>query len=305
MVNLQGNSRVALYTAFYPGVESYIRPWYSSVLMQTDRNFDLWISVDALSADAVQKAAETTIAATWLYGGSSASPATLRQAALDLLTERYGLIVLVDADDILEPTRVEAAREYLCGHEIAGCALRLIDQHGCDLRRVFSPAPASRPDALLPTRNVFGLSNSAYRAEILRRCLPIPEHCVLIDWLLATRAWSLNADFGFDYTPRMHYRQHATNIASVLGPFTETQVLTAARRVVDHYRCVLTNSWGMSRDRKQQLEAARDHTGQFYRAMVLSPSCLHEYVTALNRLTPEYVWWWHVAHSQLEGIWKN
>lgn len=297
--------RVALYTTFYPGAERYIHPWYRSVMAQTDRQFDLWISLDALSAGTAQKAADTEIAATWLHGGRGASPAAIRQAALGLLTERYDLIVLVDADDILEPTRIEAAREYLRDHEIAGCALRLIDQYGCDLQRIFSPAPASRPEALLPTRNVFGLSNSAYRAESLRRCLPIPEHCVLIDWLLATRAWSLNGDFGFDYIPRMHYRQHAANIAGVLGPFSEAQVLTAARRVLDHYRCVLTNCWGMSRDRKQQLEAARDRAGQFYRAMVLSPTRLHEYVSALNKLTPEYVWWWQVAHSQLENIWKN
>jgi hypothetical protein len=45
--------RLAVYTTVYPGAEPYLSAWYQSVLRQIDRNFDLYVSLDSLSAEAV------------------------------------------------------------------------------------------------------------------------------------------------------------------------------------------------------------------------------------------------------------
>ena len=39
-------STIALYTAVYPDAAPFLDAWYASVEAQTDRDFDLWISLD-------------------------------------------------------------------------------------------------------------------------------------------------------------------------------------------------------------------------------------------------------------------
>jgi hypothetical protein len=83
----------------------------------------------------------------------------------------------------------------------------------------------------MPLRNAFGLSNTAYRCDLLRRCLPIPASAWAVDWFLATRAWLLGATIEADPVVRMDYRQHGANMASVRPPFDEARVRVDADRV--------------------------------------------------------------------------
>ena len=295
----------ALYTTFYPGVERYLHAWWKSVQAQTDREFDIWIGLDAMNSEDAEAAMGARVKANWLPFGSGSTPANIRQEAFALLTQQYKSIVLVDADDVLCPTRVEAGRQALSKAGVGGCALRLIDDKGSDLGGVFAPRRAMQWETFLIRHNVFGLSNTAYRAEVLRQCLPLPANCILIDWLLATRAWALGEDLSFDYTPRMFYRQHANNTAGVLAPFTEAQVLVACSRVLSHYQCALESPWLLPRRQREALTDAQSRVDQFRRSIERSPAVLNKYVIALNGLPSEYVWWWCVAHADLESIWKN
>ena len=42
----------------------------------------------------------------------------------------------------------------------------------------------------------------------------------------------------------------------------------------------------------------------FHATVAHSADTLARYVEALNQLTPDYVWWWCVAHPCLEEIWR-
>ena len=298
--------RLALYTTVYPGVEPYLADWYQSVQRQTDKDFDLYIGVDSLRPEEITEAIGGLPLATLLPNTPGTSSAQIRTAALERLVDKYDVVVLVDSDDLLHPSRVSAARAALRKHDLAGCALSLIDEHGRDLGLTFGPASKADYDGLLPRYNIFGLSNTAYRTHTLRRCLPVPEDCVLIDWLLATRAWASGAALAFDPAARMSYRQYANNTASVLPPFTAQQILRATQLVVEHYRLLFTTS---------QLEVVVSHQVTlstefrraecFHKAITAKGETLRRYVEALNELKPKYVWWWCVAHPELEDIWKN
>ncbi len=297
--------RTALYTTFYPAAARYFVPWYDSVCSQTDHEFDLWIGLDAISRREAEEYLGRTIPALWMQNDCGGSPADMRNKAFDLLSREYDQIVLTDADDVLERTRVEAAQRELAVNEIAGCALRMIDKEGRDLKRIFTPDENSSIDEILPRHNVFGLSNSAYRAELLARCLPVPPDCILIDWLLATRAWSLGARLSFDYVPRMYYRQYEANTAGVLPPFSESQVAISTTRVLTHYSYLLDSDWPLPPKYRKEIEEAQAEAQEFHDAMTSSPRRLTQYVAALNSLQPKYVWWWCVANSALEKLWKN
>jgi hypothetical protein len=298
--------RAALYTVVYPGVESFLPAWYASVRTQTDREFDLWISVDGVLPDAMRGAMGGGDEARWLVAAEGASPAALRSAALDRLTAEYEAVILVDSDDLLEVTRVEAARKGLASADLVGCALRVADMDGTPLGPILTPAEAS-PDwgTLLSRHNVFGLSNTAFRAETLRACLPIPPEAVLIDWLLAVRAWAEGAVLAFDREPRMRYRQHQANTARVLPPFSEGYVLRATDLVAGHYRCLRESVGAIPADRRQRLREAEAAVLTFRRAVRQSPAILRRYVDDLNQLEPQYVWWWCVANPALEAVWSN
>jgi hypothetical protein len=148
------------------------------------------------------------------------------------------------------------------------------------------------------------MSNTAYRCDVLRQCLPLPDHCEIVDWLVATRAWAMGARFAFDPSPRMAYRQYASNIARVLLPFSASQILQATRRVIGHYQCAVEGEQPINGDFGGALREAYARAAVFQRSIDDSET-LAKYAAELNARQPRYVWWWCVAHPELEHLWKN
>lgn len=296
---------LAVYTTVYPGVEPWLPTWADSIAAQTDRRFDLCIGLDALEPDAVQAAAGRPLAAEWMEANPGDTPARIRSRAIEYLAGRYAAVVFVDSDDLLHPSRIAAARLMLDGADVCGCALDIMDPGGRPVGVVFPAPPGADAASLLPRYNAFGLSNTAYRSDTLQHCLPIPDECELVDWLLATRAWSAGARLSFDDTPRMRYRQYPANVAPVLQPFSEGQVVAATARVLAHYRCVLDGGWPVPAGNRRALERERARVAAFDRAARRRPGMLAAYVEALNALPPVVIWWWLVAHPELEAVWSS
>lgn len=297
--------RLSVYTTVYPGVEPYLAVWHESVRNQTDNDFDLYIGLDSVSSDELMNAIGRDPCATLITAAAGSSPAQIRSAALEAMVEKYEAIVLVDSDDVLDPLRVSSARAATQTFDLAGCALRLIDQAGYDLGLTFGPASSTSYDLLLARHNIFGLSNSTYRAHILRRCLPIPPDCVLIDWLLATRASAAGASLTFDFTPRMAYRRHAQNVTALFPPFLPEDILRATQLVLAHYRTVLRDELVEGARYWSRIKMAYHRAALFQHTISNDENKLKRYVGALNELDPVYVWWWCVANPKLEEIWRN
>lgn len=298
--------RLAVYSTWYPGVERFLLEWSRSLANQTDRGFDVWIGVDALDAQREADAVGGLDGARWVVAEPGDTPARVRERAVSRLVQDYSAIVFVDSDDVLFPSRVAAARAALDKHDVVGCAVRIVDEGGRDLGLRFGPPQGADCTELLPRHNVFGLSNSAYRCDVLRRLLPLPSDCVLIDWLLATRAWVLGCDLFFDEEPGMAYRQYGDNVARVLPPFTEAEVMRATERVGQHYRVLLEEpSWTVPSPFRPPLDAARERFTSFEVFILGDSEGRRHYVDALNALPPRYVWWWAVANPELEHIWKT
>jgi hypothetical protein len=296
---------LAVYTTIYPGVEAYLVDWYRSLRQQTDQEFQLWIGLDKLGSESVQNLLGSDLKANWVVGPSGATPAQVRQQALARIVETCSGVVLVDSDDLLYPSRVAAARAALQDSELAGCALCLIDQQGKDLDLTFDLPPQLGPEDVFPRNNVFGFSNSAFRSDLLRRCLPIPAGAVLVDWFLATRAWLLGARLAFDRVPRMDYRQHPTNTARVRFPFSRDQVISDTALVRRHFQLLLAEpTRDFVADRYAALRRVAREIEEFHQHIVLCPAQLNGYVEAFNALHPPPLWWSCVAYPPLGHMWK-
>jgi hypothetical protein len=297
---------LAVYTTIYSGVEPYLSDWFCSLRKQTDHEFELWIGLDGLTSDSIQQLLGTEFEATWVMAAAGATPAEIRDQALTRIAAKCSGVVLVDSDDRMHPTRVEAAKASLEHSDLTGCALRIIDERGESLGRDFSLPAHVAPDEVLPRHNVFGFSNSAIRSEMLRQCLPLPGEAVLVDWVLATRAWLLGARLSFDPVPRMDYRQYSANTARLQYPIHVDQVVSDTALVQQHFRVMLsTLRPEYLRERVTQLESAAIKVDRFRQCIVLDPMRLKSYVEALNVQPPATVWWSTVAYQPLEDMWKS
>jgi hypothetical protein len=297
---------LALYTTVYPAVGPYLGDWYASVRSQTDRDFTLWIALDGMDEQAAARAMGGAVDAVWVPGGPEATVGSIRQSALDELTRGHDAVVLVDSDDVLHPSRVATARGMLRTCDVAGCALRVVDERGHSAGRDFALPGHLAADAVFPRANAYGLSNSAARSDVLRRCLPIPRDAALVDWYLWTRAWLFGARFAFGDRVEMDYRQYGANTARVLGPFSGSQVAEDTERVRHHYRLVLASDLTDALpERLRELKAAAAAVDDFARRVLASPEVLSRYVDGLNRLTNTMVWWQWVANPSLRHLWAS
>jgi hypothetical protein len=280
--------------------------WYHSLRQQTDQEFQLWIGLDQLRRESVQNMLGLGLKANWVMSPEGATIAQIRQKALARIVKASSGVVLVDSDDLLRPTRVAAARAALQTSELAGCALCLMDKHGNDLGLTFDLPSQLEPDDVFPRNNVFGFSNSAFRSDLLRRCLPIPATAVLVDWFLSARAWLLGARLAFDHVPRMDYRQHATNTARVRFPTTREQVISDTGLVRRHFQLLLAEpTTDFIVDRHVALTGVARDIEEFNQRIVLQPTLLERYVEALNVLHPAPLWWSCVAYPALRDMWSQ
>jgi DNA invertase Pin-like site-specific DNA recombinase len=92
-------------------------------------------------------------------------------------------------------------------------------------------------------------------------------------------------------------------VARVVRPFAAADVERATSVVVAHYRAV--RGLAPRPEFQELLEAARERVERFCERIVARPDRLEQYVAALNRIEPQYVWWWCVAHPELEEQWTN
>lgn len=294
--------RLALYTTVYPQMRPYFADWYASLKAQTDRDVDVWIGLDRMTERDVLEMAGEPFAFTPVPDEPGLSVAGLRQKAFAQIAERYFGVIFTDADDWMLPERVAAARADLAAWDASACAMRVVSTDGRDLEQTFTKAPGTTLEDNLLERNVFGLSNTAYRCALLRRLLPIPPGIVLVDWLLATRAWALGARLRFNPAVLMAYRQYEHNTARVLSPFTPEQVLQGTQLALDHYALMLDGETALPEARRASLEAARGRAARFQRVMLAQPQRLEEYIHALNTLPAHHVWWSFVAHPHLTHL---
>ena len=297
---------LSLYTTIYPGVERYLGDWYRSLVNQTDHGFQVWIGLDTVEVDAAKEAMGGDPEATWIPSAPGDTPAQIRQRALTRVVGSCDAVVLVDSDDAMHPSRVASARVLLRTHDLVGCALRLVDERGNDLGASLRLPLDATPEAILPRCNLFGLSNSAFRSDLLRRCLPIPAGVTLVDWFLATRAWLLEARFAFDNETLMDYRQHGGNMVRVVPPFDEAQVTRDTERARRHFRVVQASfPYGAALQRRTDLARVAADVDTFHRQVVMNPERLEQYVQAINALGIAPLWGSSVANPILQHMWTS
>lgn len=295
---------LAAYTVVYPAAMRFLYEFWTSLAPQIGTSVDVHISLDGVAPDEVRMVIGQEAAVRFWPADEGASPAHIRSTVLTELTSVYDGVVLLDSDDILLAGRIDAAVSGLEAADVYGSAMQLVDELGRPIPGgFFAPSSAqiarlgSEPP-LLARLNVFGFSNSAYRSQVLRDCLPVPNSTVLMDWLVASRAHLAGAKFVFDREPRMLYRQYGTNTAVVLPPFTPARIKRDAALVAQHHSLLLEGPHASVRDPGPFAHAAQ-MSGEFLRWLGEGHSSEERASAYAARLSTAeqrgWLWWEHVA----------
>lgn len=300
------SENVALYTTIHPGTRPYLVDWYASLCAQTDLDFDLWIGIDGMSIDEARSAAGGLLNAKWVQAEAGDTPAQVRERAWRALIPHADAVVMVDADDIMCADRVEQARRLIASYDVTACSLCVVDAKGNDLGYVTPPPDIMNAGTVFPDYNVFGLSNSTYRTQVLESCLPIPAEVTFVDWYIATRAWLSNRDLYLDSKVRMAYRQHGENTCEFLPPYSAEGVQRTTHAVRKHFQTVTAHlPPSACQQRVSQVRYAADRVERFINTVLSSSERLERYVSELNQTDPNPMWWASVAHPKFEYLWTK
>ena len=142
-----------------------------SVRAQTDQGFDLWVSLDGLRPEQAVAAIGLDPGARWSIADAGSSPAALAARHAGAIgerpTRRWSSPTATTSSRLPGSS---GARAGSAGADVVGVRARIIDEAGRDLGSGVRAGGAAARLGAAPRRgyNVFGLSNSAYRSEVLR-----------------------------------------------------------------------------------------------------------------------------------------
>lgn len=295
----------AVYTTVFPNALPFLAEFADSLEEQSDRDFDLFIGLDRLTREEVEQYFGRQITG-WFDHRNDDTPGTLRSRAFQTISDSYDLVVLVDSDDTLHPQRVEAARRGLREADVYACSLSLVNEEGHQLGfRVAPPTGDLGWKEFLSQVNIFGLSNTAYRSELLMEAGRVDASTGIVDWYLVSLALALGGRLTFDRRELMTYRQYGKSTLETVPPYTMPGTMRAVELARDHYRSIIPVVDGHDKAFGALLRTRQRDVEQF--AHVAEHRGIESYLQRLNEMThrTDELWWWQqIAAPDLEELWR-
>jgi len=289
--------RTAVYTTFYPSMLKYADEFLYSVAEQTDPDFDLWISLDGLEPNQINPA--NKLKPNYYQNQQAQNPIEMRKLALSEISKEYDSVILVDSDDILYPKRVAAAKQGLERYDGYACSLDLVAENGKGLDLKFGTSNQEDWLEFLKNKNVFGFSNSAYRASILKEIIMIPNQTIMMDWLVVLKALvNQNALLYFDGNVHMAYRQYEQNVNNIISPLSKENIFRASNLLLEHHVILKTEL--------DKLEQFQKHFAsiELFLGYIRDDENLANYLKELNSKKQVFYWFEQVAYQELEYLWN-
>ena len=293
----------AIYSTIYPNVEPFLQDWIKSIRRQLDSSFTMWIGVDNYKAKCSEISSALNCKVRWVHAEIGEKPSELRRRVLLKIAVEHDNVILVDSDDMIDPTRVGSAKEQLCDADLVACSMRIVDRGGLDSGYTYKVKKDVGKQFPLLTHH-FGCSNSAWRTAVLKDCLKDGVNGPALDWMLVCRAWLQGARILGDPVVRHSYRQYGDNTALVLPPFGLRCTRTATRIVRNHLES-LNKIEMLPHPVKESLENRLQQVVDFESALKCTTPWFEDYQNALGHFEFPLSWWLFVAHPELDYLWKN
>ena len=206
------NTKVAFLTTIFPTEELFLLDFLNSISKQTYKNFDLIIINDGYDNFHNIKIKYKNLSIIELP--YSSTPAKNREYGINYcIDKKYNILIFGDSDDYFSNNRVELLLSMLKDNEIVVNDVSLFDDNGVYetmyiSNRIDDGSKVSYN--YIKNKNIFGLSNTAVRVNILNR-VKFDKDMVAIDWFLYKELLKKGCIAMFTNKAITYYRQHADN----------------------------------------------------------------------------------------------
>ena len=209
-------TKIALFTVFYPGAETYVDEFFNSVLNQTYKNFDLIIVNDGYKDDnlashcpnlnIIELRGDATISGNRAIGINYA------------IDNVYDYLFLCDVDDYMYPTRVEHVLESFGNNDIIVNDLDIVDADRKLIVKDYFQKTINANTILdkdfIKDKNIFGFSNSALKVSAFSK-VSFPVDLKVVDWYFFTQLLNEGLKAQFLDESLTEYRQHSGNMIGI------------------------------------------------------------------------------------------
>lgn len=209
-------SKVALFTVFYPGAETYVDEFFNSVLNQTYKIFDLIIVNDGYKDDILASLCPN-LNIIELRGDATISDN--RAIGINYAIDNaYDYLFLCDVDDYMHPARVEHVLESFGNNHIIVNDLDIVGADRKLIVKDYFQKTISTNTILdkdfIKDKNIFGFSNSALKVSSLSK-VSFPKDLKVVDWYYFTQLLNEGLKAQFLDESLTEYRQHSENMIGI------------------------------------------------------------------------------------------
>lgn len=228
-------SKVALFTVFYPGAETYMDDFIESVSNQTYQDFDLLVINDGYKGrnlpsiypqlNVIEKKGNNSISGNRAIGINYA------------IQHQYEILLLCDVDDYMATNRVQESIRALSDADIVVNDVNIVDSNRKLIFKDYFQKSIDVSTCLdknfIAEKNIFGFSNTALRVSRLKE-VTFPKDLRIVDWFYFTQL--LNEGLLAKFLPLSltEYRQHSGNMIGI-SSFTIEGFKNLLKLKIQHY----------------------------------------------------------------------
>lgn len=281
------NYSTAILTTVYPAVEKYLPYFCSSLVHQTNQQFDVVLVNDGINNLSIFNNYFSNNRITILKPGNNF--VQNRLIAISYAQKQgYQKIIFADADDLLSLNRIEVILSLIEKYPIVVNEIDLIDEAGNLLienyftKNIF---PEKLYDfSYIENKNFIGLGNTAVLSAIIPEVLNIPETLKMPDWyFFYTLLRQKNIKAFFTNKTKTLYRQHAENLIG-LKEITNKRIELGLAVKQNHYKNLIKEF----PDLKTELNEI-EKTIQYYYA---SKTNKEKYINTIKNINLKFPLWW-------------
>jgi glycosyltransferase involved in cell wall biosynthesis len=230
--------RVAFLTTVFLMEEVYLREFFQSLRMQTEKDFDLVVVNDGYpDLKRLIREFGTLRIIPLPHRGT---PAKNREFGINYCVDQgYDVIIFGDSDDFFDKNRIRCSLRGLRYRDIVVNDLTPVDKqnrvlfvnylsgridHGCRIDKSF-----------IDEKNIFGLSNTAVNTKKIRRVV-LPEHLSAVDWYFFSRLLYMGLSAQFIPRGLTYYRQHGANTVGIGSSADQKKLQQIVNVKKNHYK---------------------------------------------------------------------
>lgn len=206
------SKKIAFLTTIFPMKEKYLDDFFTSLLNQTYKVFDVIVVNDGFqSFEEIQVKYSQLNIIELKYSNTIAKN---REYGINYVVENnYDILIFGDSDDYFTQNRVSKSLELLKNNDIVVNDLSLFDDESIYVKKYISNRIKNNTLIdfdFIKDKNIFGLSNTALNVAILDNVY-FEDDLVAVDWFLYKKLLKSKNSAIFTNEIETYYRQYENN----------------------------------------------------------------------------------------------